>query len=78
MPEKQVFFCFFTFLDYICIGLKILTMATTTQKREINWLFPEPGTIITNEEYRERIREAENSGTMTHYEFIKKMNEWFK
>jgi hypothetical protein len=53
-------------------------MATATKKREINWLFPEPDTEVTIKEYREHIKEAEHSESMTHYEFMNEMNEWLK
>ncbi|GHV24775.1 hypothetical protein FACS1894176_01800 [Bacteroidia bacterium] len=53
-------------------------MATVIKQQQINWLFPEPGIQVTIEEYREHIREAECSESMTFYEFTTKMKEWLK
>lgn len=47
-----------------------------TQTRKINWLFPDPDTEVTEEDFEKEIRRAERSESMTFEEFERRMNQW--
>ena len=50
-------------------------MATATTKK-INWLFPDPDIEVTEEDYRNKIREDERSGDMSVREFNHRLETW--
>ncbi|GHT12327.1 hypothetical protein AGMMS4956_06770 [Bacteroidia bacterium] len=45
---------------------------------EKNWLFPDENQIVTINDFREMVREAENSGAMSFETFKEQMNVWFQ
>lgn len=47
-----------------------------TQTKKINWLFTDPDTEVTEEDFEKEIRRAERSGSMTFEEFERRMNQW--
>ena len=57
--------------------------ATTdkTKKKKINWLFPDENPadmVITVEDFREMVREAEKGKGMSLSEYREKMNLWWQ
>lgn len=50
-------------------------MAITKTKR-INWLFPDPDTEVTEEDFERKIQEDEKSGDMSFTEFRKRIEQW--
>jgi hypothetical protein len=47
------------------------------KKAEINWLFPDENQTVTLDDFREMVREAENSGKMNFETFKQQMDVWF-
>lgn len=52
-------------------------MTSTTQTKKINWLFPDPDVEVTLEDYGNKIREDERSGSMTLKEFNQRHLQWW-
>ena len=58
-------------------------IATTkkTEKKKINWLFPDENPadiIITTDDFRKMVQEAESQQGYSYQEHIKIVNEWLK
>jgi hypothetical protein len=54
--------------------------ATNTEKKKIDWLFPEnnQGITVTVEDFREMVHEAESQPTMSFREHKKLVDEWLR
>ena len=61
---------------YICRLKGEKEIMANTQTKKINWLFPDPDTKVTEEDFEKEIRRAERSGSMTFEEFERRMNQW--
>ena len=59
----------------------MLATANKTKKKKINWLFPDENPadmVITVEDFREMVREAESQPGYSFLEHKKIVNEWLK
>ncbi|GHU79003.1 hypothetical protein FACS1894145_2210 [Bacteroidia bacterium] len=56
----------------------MITKTDKAEKKKIDWLFPDENQVVTVEDFREMVREAENSGSMTLSEFKDKMASWWQ
>ena len=55
--------------------------ADKIEKKKINWLFPDENPadmVITVEDFREMVREAESQPSYSYQEHRKIVNEWIK
>ena len=70
--------------DYYSITVKyknMNTIADKTEKKKINWLFPDENPadmVITVDDFREMVREAEKEKGMSLSEYKEKMNLWWQ
>ena len=57
------------------------SIADKTEKKKINWLFPDENPadmVITVDDFREMVQEAESQPGYSYQEHIKIVNEWLK
>jgi len=59
----------------------MITTTKKTEKKKINWLFPDENPedmVITVDDFREMVQEAESQPGYSYQEHIKIVNEWLK
>ena len=49
-----------------------------TEKKKINWLFPDENQVVTIDDFREMVREAEKDKGMSLSECKEKMDLWWQ
>ena len=57
------------------------TLVDKTKKEKINWLFPnenQADMVVTVDDFREMVQEAENQPGYSYQEHRKIVNEWIK
>jgi len=57
------------------------TTVDKTEKKKINWLFPDENPedmVITVDDFREMVQEAESQQGYSYQEHIKIVNEWLR
>jgi hypothetical protein len=57
------------------------TITDKVEKKKINWLFPDENPedmVITEDDFREMVQEAESQPGYSYQEHIKIVNEWLK
>jgi hypothetical protein len=48
------------------------------ETKKINWLFPEENQVVTIDDFREMVREAESQPAYSYQEHRRIMNEWLQ
>jgi len=56
----------------------MFTKTYNTKDKQINWLFPDENQVVTIEDFREMVREAEKEKGMSISEYREKMNLWWQ